>query len=176
MYLIFSDVYTVKRRDRTSVNAHKILHRAIRWTIVMKHNTGIHCTCPRNQSSTIHKKVLIIKYSSIWIEKKEMQSYHCYSSRGDGTSTKIHKHLLSYHFMIFSKLFLSSIWFDICYPIFPENIPKVSILCSTFFSSYKAFLAGKRNTKIYVVWWPDDNWLSEYTCTYHTEKVMHASE
>lgn len=58
--------------------------------------------------------------------------------------------IFCHHFMIFSKLFLSSIWFDICYPIFPENIPKVSILCSTFFSSYKAFLAGKRNTKIYV--------------------------
>lgn len=106
-------------------------------------------------------------------KKKEMQSYHCYSSHGDGTSTKIHKHLLSYHFMIFSKLFLSSIWFDICYPIFPENIPKVSILCSTFFSSYKAFLAGKRNTKIYVVWWPDDNWLSEYTHIILKRSCMH---
>lgn len=48
--------WCVYRRDRTSVNAHKILHRAIRWTIVMKHNTGIHCTCPWNQSSTYTQK------------------------------------------------------------------------------------------------------------------------
>lgn len=81
--------------------------------------------------------------------------------------------IFCHHFMIFSKLFLSSIWFDICYPIFPENIPKVSILCSTFFSSYKAFLAGKRNTKIYVVWWPDDNWLSEYTHIILKRSCMH---
>lgn len=116
----------------------------------MKHNTGIHCTCPLNQSSTTQKSA--DKYSSIWSEKKkEMQSYHCYSSHGDGTSTKIHiKHLLSSLHDIFQTVSKLSIWFDICYPIFPENIPMVSILCSTFFSSYKAFLAGKRNTKIYV--------------------------
>lgn len=133
MYLIFSDVYTVKRRDRTSVNAHKILHRAIRWTIVMKHNTGIHCTCPWNQSS-------ITWYTNkCWLLNIQVQ-------------VQKYINIFCHHFMIFSKLFLSSIWFDICYPIFPENIPKVSILCSTFFSSYKAFLAGKRNTKIYVVW------------------------
>lgn len=116
----------------------KILHRAIRWTIVMKHNTyrnTLYMSMKPKQYYT--KKCWLLNIQAFEVKKKkEMQSYHCYSSHGDGTSTKIHKHLLSYHFMIFSKLFLSSIWFDICYPIFPENIPKVSILCSTFFSSY----------------------------------------